>query len=231
MVRTVTKMPIFVISNNISSKSFSMDVLIDNVRFTDVHCLKSDNGGEVDASTSAQDIEYWLQRCSICFDAQLDFCLDICRDQFCRDCFQRYVKEVVQNSWGLSITKIKYFSEIGNNLRKYLETYVNCKITTKGKNSMSNPNSNDIEVFLERYQNDYMSYVSDENANIGVMEMYEYIAEKLGESLGMNKSTTKFTRRKLKIHTEMVKAAAEISSKVVALEVRPEAWKELQFMH
>ncbi|RHZ79859.1 hypothetical protein Glove_140g136 [Diversispora epigaea] len=262
---------------------------------------RSDNGGEGDASTSVQDIEYWLQRCSICFDAQLDFCLDICRDQFCRDCFQRYVKEVVQNSWGLSITKIKcpvcqdivlqsewskyvdqstidlyntynkpyrsfsrccsecgeevfaaqvfqvcveekekYFSEIGNNLRKYLETYVTCKTTTKGKNSiksMSNTNSNDIDAFLERYRNDYMSYVSGEHVNIGVMEMYEYIAEKLGESLGMNldmnnrKSTTKFTRRKLKIHTEMVKAAAEISSKIVALEVRPEAWKELQFMH
>ncbi|ORX99710.1 hypothetical protein K493DRAFT_257031 [Basidiobolus meristosporus CBS 931.73] len=57
--------------------------------------------------SSSPDIEYWLQRCSICFDAQLDFCLDYCRDQYCRDCFKRYVKEVVNNSWGLSITKIK----------------------------------------------------------------------------------------------------------------------------
>ncbi|KAG0329793.1 hypothetical protein BG004_002246 [Podila humilis] len=52
-------------------------------------------------------MEYWLQRCSICFDSRLDFCLQYCRDQYCRDCFQRYVKEVVSNSWGLDVTKIK----------------------------------------------------------------------------------------------------------------------------
>ncbi|RUP49080.1 hypothetical protein BC936DRAFT_143322 [Jimgerdemannia flammicorona] len=54
----------------------------------------------------AQDIEYWLQRCSICFDAQLDLCLDYCRDQFCRECFRRYITEVVNSSWGLSVTEI-----------------------------------------------------------------------------------------------------------------------------
>ena len=41
----------------------------------------------------------------------------------------------------------------------------------------------------------------------------------------------KLSRYKLKTYTDMAKAAAEISSKFVALEVRPEAWKELQFMH
>ncbi|KAG0227569.1 Ankyrin repeat and IBR domain-containing protein 1 [Actinomortierella wolfii] len=45
------------------------------------------------------EVEFWLQRCSICFDARLDFCLEHCRDQ--------YVKEVVNNSWGLNVTKIK----------------------------------------------------------------------------------------------------------------------------
>ncbi|CAG8718629.1 9508_t:CDS:2, partial [Acaulospora morrowiae] len=255
---------------------------------------RSDNGGEGEALNSAQDIEYWLQRCSICFDAQLDFCLDLCRDQFCRDCFQRYVKEVVQNSWGLSITKIKcpvcqdvvlqsewskyvdqstidlyntynkpyrsfsrccsecgeevfaaqvfqvcaeekekYFREIAILLRKYLDVYGTVK-STKGKSSMAQSNT---DAFLERYQRDYMAYISGENPNIGVMEMYEYVAKKLCESLGMSldsnnrRPSTKFTRRKLKIHTDMVKSAAEISSKIVALEVRPDAWKELQFMH
>ncbi|KAG0257090.1 E3 ubiquitin-protein ligase arih2 [Mortierella polycephala] len=66
---------------------------------------QSDDGSEVDPGYN--EIEIWLQRCSICFDARLDFCLEFCRDQFCRDCFQRYVKEVVSNSWGLNITKIK----------------------------------------------------------------------------------------------------------------------------
>lgn len=36
-------------------------------------------------------MEYWLQRCSICFEAQLDLCLDYCRDQYCLDCFRRQV--------------------------------------------------------------------------------------------------------------------------------------------
>ncbi|ORY92221.1 hypothetical protein BCR43DRAFT_446226 [Syncephalastrum racemosum] len=52
-------------------------------------------------------MDYWLQRCSICFDAQLDLCLEYCRDQYCLDCFRRYVTEVVTSSWGLSVTKIR----------------------------------------------------------------------------------------------------------------------------
>ncbi|CAG8520116.1 24413_t:CDS:2 [Dentiscutata erythropus] len=258
---------------------------------------RSDNGGEGDM-TSAQDIEYWLQRCSICFDAQLDFCLELCRDQFCRDCFQRYVKEVVQNSWGLGITKVKcpvcqdiiqqsewskyvdqniidlyntynkpyrsfsrccsecgeevfaaqvfqvcaeekekYFKEISILLRKYFDTYGSGK-NCKGKGTLNRvtKNQSDIDSFLEKYQADYLAYISGEDPKIGVMEMYEYIAKKLGESLGLsmdvdNRRPSKFSRRKLKTHADMVKSAAEISSRIVALEVRPDAWKELQFMH
>ncbi|KFH72436.1 hypothetical protein MVEG_02727 [Podila verticillata NRRL 6337] len=65
------------------------------------------DGSEGEGDPGFEEIEYWLQRCSICFDSRLDFCLEYCRDQFCRDCFQRYVKEVVSNSWGLNVTKIK----------------------------------------------------------------------------------------------------------------------------
>lgn len=65
----------------------------------------SDDESEGDAMSN--ELEYYLQRCSICFDSRLDFCLEMCRDQFCRDCFQKYVKEVVSNSWGLDVTKIK----------------------------------------------------------------------------------------------------------------------------
>jgi hypothetical protein len=35
------------------------------------------------------DMQQWLERCSICFDSKLDLCLDFCRDQFCLDCFQK----------------------------------------------------------------------------------------------------------------------------------------------
>ncbi|KAI8976799.1 hypothetical protein BDB01DRAFT_307712 [Pilobolus umbonatus] len=48
-----------------------------------------------------------VNRCSICFDAKLDLCIEECRDQFCLDCFQKYITGVVQSSWGLSVTVIK----------------------------------------------------------------------------------------------------------------------------
>lgn len=35
------------------------------------------------------DMDHFLDRCSICFDAQLDMCLEFCRDQYCVECFQR----------------------------------------------------------------------------------------------------------------------------------------------
>ncbi|KAF1800639.1 hypothetical protein FB192DRAFT_1284245 [Mucor lusitanicus] len=53
------------------------------------------------------DLNRYLERCSICFDSKLDLCLEYCRDQFCLECFQRYVTDVVQSSWGLSVTKIR----------------------------------------------------------------------------------------------------------------------------
>ncbi|KAI8336153.1 hypothetical protein BC941DRAFT_428466 [Chlamydoabsidia padenii] len=59
------------------------------------------------SSSPQDDLTYWAERCSICFDARLDLCLDHCRDQYCYDCFQRYVTEVVSSSWGLSVKKIK----------------------------------------------------------------------------------------------------------------------------
>ncbi|ORX49478.1 hypothetical protein DM01DRAFT_1325654 [Hesseltinella vesiculosa] len=61
----------------------------------------------MDHLSPQQDLSYWVERCSICFDARLDLCLDYCRDQFCLDCFQKYVKEVVTSSWGLSVKKIR----------------------------------------------------------------------------------------------------------------------------
>lgn len=36
------------------------------------------------------EIENFVDRCSICFYEQLDLCLDGCKDQFCHGCFQRF---------------------------------------------------------------------------------------------------------------------------------------------
>ncbi|KAJ3373802.1 Ankyrin repeat and IBR domain-containing protein 1 [Allomyces arbusculus] len=49
----------------------------------------------------------WARQCSICFDSQLDLWLPSCRDQFCRPCFERYIEEVVNNSWGIGVSPIK----------------------------------------------------------------------------------------------------------------------------
>lgn len=37
------------------------------------------------------EMQQWVERCSICFESKLDLCLDFCRDQFCLECFQKYV--------------------------------------------------------------------------------------------------------------------------------------------
>ncbi|RCI01904.1 E3 ubiquitin-protein ligase arih2 [Rhizopus stolonifer] len=50
---------------------------------------------------------FWLQRCSICLDQTYSLCLESCRDQFCQDCFSRYIEEIVNQSWGLGVTRIK----------------------------------------------------------------------------------------------------------------------------
>ncbi|CEP08598.1 hypothetical protein [Parasitella parasitica] len=61
-----------------------------------------------DDDLEEDDLNRYLERCSICFDSKLDMCLEYCRDQFCIECFQRrYVTEVVRSSWGLSVTKIR----------------------------------------------------------------------------------------------------------------------------
>lgn len=43
------------------------------------------------AMVGPDNVEYWLQKCSICFDNNYDFYFDGCRDQFCYSCFDRYV--------------------------------------------------------------------------------------------------------------------------------------------
>ncbi|KAI7850675.1 hypothetical protein BDC45DRAFT_546516 [Circinella umbellata] len=52
-------------------------------------------------------MEYWLQKCSICLSKRYALCLESCRDQFCKPCFQRYIEEIVHASWGLGVTRIK----------------------------------------------------------------------------------------------------------------------------
>ncbi|CAO3594623.1 unnamed protein product [Absidia cylindrospora] len=74
---------------------------------TSSHTMEEDSDMEGSFDEAEEQMEYWLQRCSICFDSPLDLCLEYCRDQYCGECFQRYVTEVVMSSWGLSVTTVK----------------------------------------------------------------------------------------------------------------------------
>jgi hypothetical protein len=42
-------------------------------------------------TNNEDDMQQWLERCSICFESKLDLCLDYCRDQFCLECFHKFV--------------------------------------------------------------------------------------------------------------------------------------------
>jgi hypothetical protein len=57
--------------------------------------------------TSLYENEYLLTRCSICFDAQYQFCLEPCKDQYCYACFAKFIEEIVHNSWGMSVPQVK----------------------------------------------------------------------------------------------------------------------------
>lgn len=53
----------------------------------------SDMGSYYEEDDEVEDedqMEYWSQKCSICFDAPLDICLNYCNDQYCVECFEKY---------------------------------------------------------------------------------------------------------------------------------------------
>lgn len=249
-----------------------------------------DDDSHRDDDTPIDEMDYWLQRCSICFDSQLDLCLDYCRDQFCIDCFERYVAEVVSTSWGLSITKIKCpvcrdcipFSEwskyvpqhIVDTYQKFNQPYrsfsrfcPDCQEEVKAceyNRDLSLTRESRIILIQETIKNLILSYdpdvMFDETAPIkrllttfddvyrsygghNLQELHrhtvktlfawadqrEYEVKVLAElqvgRLGRASIKRKFS--KVDVHRQ----AASISKQLVALEVRPEGWKRLQFSH
>ncbi|KAI8384908.1 uncharacterized protein BYT42DRAFT_564019 [Radiomyces spectabilis] len=89
-----------------SSSNSSNSLSSSNYRSSSSTSLPLEEDSE-DDYPDQEEMDYWLQRCSICFEARLDLCLELCRDQYCLECFQRYISEVVKTSWGLSVTTIR----------------------------------------------------------------------------------------------------------------------------
>jgi len=249
-----------------------------------------ENDSHRDEDTPVDEMDYWLQRCSICFDSQLDLCLEYCRDQFCIDCFERYVTEVVTSSWGLSITKIKCpvcrdcipygewskyvpqhvidtYNKFNQPYRSFSRFCPDCQDEVKAceynRNSGFTRESR-IILIQETIKNLILSYDPDvmldhsspmrrllstfddvyrSYGGHNLQELHKHtvktlftwadqreyevkaLAELHSSRFGRIDIKRKFSR--IDVHRQ----AASISKQLVALEVRPEGWKRLQFSH
>ncbi|OBZ88239.1 E3 ubiquitin-protein ligase dbl4 [Choanephora cucurbitarum] len=182
-------------------------------------------------SGHADNVQKYIEGCSICFERKLDFCLEYCRDQFCTDCFQKYVTEVVNSSWGLSITKIrcpvckvhisqqewaKYVSEATieryNKFNRPYRTFSRC--CPYCETEMTPCESLRYSSCRSRF--DATIFRDQEWRNSALPHLHHRLIEQL-KSISNSKH-----------QLEQVKL---ISCKILQLEVRPESWKKLQFDH
>ncbi|KAL1922727.1 uncharacterized protein VTP21DRAFT_9103 [Calcarisporiella thermophila] len=210
---------------------------------------------------SRERLEYWMQRCSICFDAQLDLCLTFCRDQFCEECFKRYVTEVVKSSWGLNVTKIKcpvcqdiipqaewsryvepHVVEMYNNFNQPFRAFSRycgeCggEVVAASLNKAEGAEKKKILAEIVRQTSEFFGDLTNKDSlrvcerlaedcrkhlshGYYIADIYYTLLPELVRQLGTSMD-----------HTDRLRAAS-ISSKLLALERRPEHWKELQFAH
>ncbi|KAI9020737.1 hypothetical protein CLU79DRAFT_703889 [Phycomyces nitens] len=195
---------------------------------------------------------FWMQRCSICLDQTYALCLESCRDQFCKECFARYVEEIVNTSWGLGVTRIK------------------CPVCreTISKSEWSRYVSADIVERYDRYNQPYRSFsrhcLECETAIIPCQGprlekiSHEGRLELIGRDLSLlpkNEQVieleamfekARLSKRTLRVGqvqelygqmAPLLKQAGDyelcsgISKQLVSLETLPEAWKQIQFRH
>ncbi|KAK3809547.1 MAG: hypothetical protein J3Q66DRAFT_287953 [Benniella sp.] len=206
-------------------------------------------------------MEFWLQRCSICFDARLDFCLEFCRDQFCRNCFQRYVKEVVSNSWGLDVTKIKcpvcqdaisvsewtkyvdpstlaQYHQYNQPYRSFSRFCNECDHELVQPSSLTSTNTprEQRSRTLKRHREPSSR---DEAARkivqrfIDDYRSYCVCTTTFQQSIKVAQAARQriVTRAESKRQTEIKRSLVQLSKQLSSLETRPEQWKELQFLH
>ncbi|ORX57422.1 hypothetical protein DM01DRAFT_1284528 [Hesseltinella vesiculosa] len=204
---------------------------------------------------------FWLQRCSICLEQTYSLCLESCRDQFCKDCFARYVEETVQQSWGLGISRIK--CPVCQDIVPQTEwsRYVSKEVVAK-YNRFNQPyrpfarhcvtcDQSVIPCVSPRQQG-----VSREDQLNGITELLRTLStlttshqleaiRQFFEQSCQNKQSTYRLGHVQELYQHMVPPlaklakgqadlytpASQISKQLVAMELVPEAWKQSQFLH
>ncbi|KAI8968370.1 hypothetical protein BDF20DRAFT_827849 [Mycotypha africana] len=206
--------------------------------------------------TNNTEAQPFLERCSICFDSKLDFCLEKCRDQFCLDCFRKYVNEVVKSSWGLSVTVIKcpvcratippgewkkYLSEstieiynrFNRPFRSFSKHCPSCEMEVIPCNSSSTDKK---RVYVKGYTKNiikfYEKYPSEErqghNQFVQIFNNLEFRNSTLFE---IHHQLLKSLLDLCRNNKESERSVKDISLQILQLEMQPETWRRLQFDH
>ncbi|KAI8891131.1 hypothetical protein K501DRAFT_166383 [Backusella circina FSU 941] len=207
---------------------------------------------------------FWLQRCSICLDQTYSLCLENCRDQFCKDCFARYIEVTVNQSWGLGVSRIKcpvcqetisqsewsrYVSpEIVDKYNRFNHPYRPFSRHCHGCESpiapCQSPRAQGIsrESRLERIAS-YLDQFSQATHHLPHKQMMDTILDlflktcqttstfRVGKVQELYHQIMPSVLKVVKRQSDMYDQASTISKHLVALEMIPETWKQIQFWH
>ncbi|CAO3697451.1 unnamed protein product [Rhizopus stolonifer] len=204
---------------------------------------------------------FWLQRCSICLDQTYNLCLEGCRDQFCKDCFSRYIEETVHQSWGLGVTRIKcpvcqegisqgewgrYVSaETIAKYNKYNQPYRPysryCNSCQHLVSPCPSPQSQQIsrESRLAQIANDLDLFSKSARNHFKVDKVLSHFLEacqkgstfRIGRIQELYHQVIPVLCQVVFEQPELYSLASKISKQLVALEIIPEIWKQSQFRH
>ncbi|KAI9312918.1 hypothetical protein BX666DRAFT_1983261 [Dichotomocladium elegans] len=203
------------------------------------------------ASSDSEDaavggLDPWMLKCSICLTRRYNLCLESCRDQFCKACFERYVDEVVQQSWGLGVTRIKCPVCLEPVRQTEWSRYVSAALVERYERF--NQPFRPMARSCPSCKASIVPCQSPRSKGTTRQRRLEIISELL-QSLGKNPLDLQMPLRINTIQTlshqlspflkqaamssdrNVYQRAAMVSKHLVALEGVPESWKQAQFWH
>ncbi|CDH58653.1 hypothetical protein RO3G_03195 [Lichtheimia corymbifera JMRC:FSU:9682] len=198
------------------------------------------------SSDSDDAMDQWILKCSICLTRHYNLCLETCRDQFCKGCFERYVEEVVQGSWGLDVTRIKCPVCLDPIRQSEWSRYVSASLVERYE--QFNQPFRPFSRHCPSCRSPVIPCQSPRTKGITRQRRLEMIAEQV-QSLGypplviptpfrhstlqsLIQQLTPILRQAAQQNDRSVyMRAAIISKQLVALETVPETWKQAQFAH